>query len=161
MAQTQKHFVFTLVFFAAITFAFSQAPWATLKEPPTALVPAGDVLSCGHLGRQVGNVELILHFYHDLLGLKLLGPREQPRPFGSKDTNPALLEFAQLGQGVPNPMDARNRAVLLPIPGTASKGANEMTVEAIESGPALGDNYDGRQRGRCTSAGHASSPSVL
>ncbi len=117
---------------ANIPFGFSQAPWATLKEPPTGPVPAGDVLSCGHLGRQVGNVELILHFYHDLLGLKLLGPREQPRPFGSKDTNPALLEFAQLGQGVPNPMDARNRAVLLPIPGTAAKGGNEMTVEAIE-----------------------------
>jgi len=132
MARSHKILAIALTFFAAIPFGTAQTPWATLKEPPTGLVPAGDVLSCGHLGRQVGNDELILHFYHDLLGLKLLGQREQPRPFGSKETNPALLEFAQLGQGVPNPMDARNRAVLLPIPGTAAKGGNEMTVEAIE-----------------------------
>jgi catechol 2,3-dioxygenase-like lactoylglutathione lyase family enzyme len=110
----------------------AQTPWATLKEPPTGLAPAGDVLSAGHLGREIGNVELIIHFYHDLLGLRLMGARSQPRPFGSKYTNPALLEFVQLGQGVPNPMDARNRAVILPIPGTAPKGGNDMTVEAIE-----------------------------
>jgi catechol 2,3-dioxygenase-like lactoylglutathione lyase family enzyme len=110
----------------------AQAPWATLKEPPTGFAPAGDVLSAGHLGREIGNVELIIHFYHDLLGLGLMGARSQPRPFGSKYTNPALLEFVQLGQGVPNPMDARNRAVIMPIPGTAPKGGNDMTVEAIE-----------------------------
>ncbi len=110
----------------------AQAPWATLKEPPTGLAPAGDVLSCGHLGREIGNVELMLHFYHDLLGLGLMGARSQPRPFGSKNTNPALLEFVQLGQGVPNPMEARNRAVIMPIPGTAPKGGNNMTIEAIE-----------------------------
>jgi catechol 2,3-dioxygenase-like lactoylglutathione lyase family enzyme len=110
----------------------AQSPWATLKEPPTGVAPAGDVLSAGHLGREIGNVELMIHFYHDLLGLRLLGARSQPRPFGSKDTNPALLEFVQLGQGVPNPMDARNRAVILSIPGTAPKGGNDMAVEAIE-----------------------------
>ena len=110
----------------------AQTPWATLTGPPTGSSPSGDVLSAGHLGRQIGNVELMIHFYHDLLGLKLLGPRAQPRPFGSERTNPALLEFAQLGQGVPNPMDARNRAVIMPIPGTAGQGKNEMTVEAIE-----------------------------
>jgi catechol 2,3-dioxygenase-like lactoylglutathione lyase family enzyme len=110
----------------------AQSPWATLKEPPTGPAPAGDVISAGHLGREIGNVELMIHFYHDLLGLRLLGARNQPRPFGSKLTNPALLEFVQLGQGVPNPMDARNRAVILPIPGTAPKGGNDMTVEAIE-----------------------------
>jgi catechol 2,3-dioxygenase-like lactoylglutathione lyase family enzyme len=110
----------------------AQAPWATLKEPPKGFVPAGDVLSAGHLGREIGNVELMIHFYHDLLGFRLMGARSQPRPFGSKNTNPALLEFVQLGQGVPNPMDARNRAVIMPIPGTAPKGGNDMTVEAIE-----------------------------
>ena len=116
-----------------ISFLPAQEPWATLKEPPTGLVPSGDVLSAGHLGREIGNVELMIHFYHDLLGLKLLGPREQARPFGSRHTNAALLEFVQLGQGVPNPMEARNRAVILPIPGTAAaQGGNEMAVEAIE-----------------------------
>jgi catechol 2,3-dioxygenase-like lactoylglutathione lyase family enzyme len=121
-----------LIIFTSIPFGFSQTPWATLSEPPTGIMPAGDVLSAGHLGREIGNVELMIHFYHDLLGLKLLGARSQPRPFGSKETGPALLEFAQLGQGVPNPMDARNRAVIMPIQGTAGQGGNDMTVEAIE-----------------------------
>jgi catechol 2,3-dioxygenase-like lactoylglutathione lyase family enzyme len=38
----------------------------------------------------------------------------------------------ELGQGVSNPMDARNRAVILPIPGTASAGSSQMAIEAIE-----------------------------
>jgi catechol 2,3-dioxygenase-like lactoylglutathione lyase family enzyme len=110
----------------------AQEPWATLNKPPSGTAPSGNVLYPGHLGREIGNVELIIHFYHDLLGLKLLGARGQPRPFGSSRTNPALLEFVELGQGVPNPMDARNRAVILPIPGTAAPNGNEMTIEAIE-----------------------------
>ncbi len=110
----------------------SQTPWADLSAPPTGTAAPGDVLSAGHLGREIGNVELMIHFYHDLLGLKLMGARSQPRPFGSKETGPALLEFVQLGEGVPNPMEARNRAVILPIPGTAPQGGNDMTVEAIE-----------------------------
>jgi catechol 2,3-dioxygenase-like lactoylglutathione lyase family enzyme len=80
----------------------------------------------------IGNVELMIHFYHDLLGLGLLGPRGGPRPFGSKETGPALLEFVQRGQGVPNPMDARNRAVIMPIPGTSASKGSEMSIEAIE-----------------------------
>lgn len=123
---------FILVLLFGISIASAQTPWATLDAPPTGVAPPGDVLRPGHLGREIGNVELILHFYHDLLGLGLLGPREQPRPFGSKDTNPALLEFVQLGQGVPNPMDARNRAVILPIPGTSATKGMEMAIEAIE-----------------------------
>jgi catechol 2,3-dioxygenase-like lactoylglutathione lyase family enzyme len=125
-------FVMALVIFVSSFSTSAQAPWATLKEPPTGLAAAGDVLSAGHLGREIGNVEVMIHFYHDLLGFRLMGARSQPRPFGSKYTNPALLEFVQLGQGVPNPMDARNRAVIMPIPGTAPKGGNDMAVEAIE-----------------------------
>ena len=128
----RKTLVIILAILPWVWFVPAQTPWATLTEPPTGSSPSSDVLSAGHLGRQIGNVELMIHFYHDLLGLKLLGPRAQPRPFGSERTNPALLEFAQLGQGVPNPMDARNRAVIMPIPGTAGQGKNEMTVEAIE-----------------------------
>jgi len=116
----------------SISSVFPQTPWATLEAPPSGTAPPADVLNPGHLGRQIGNVELIIHFYHDLLETGLLGPRGQPRPFGSKYTNPALLEFAQLGQGVSNPMDARNRAVILSIPGTAGAGGREMAVEAIE-----------------------------
>lgn len=125
-------FLITLVILAFSFSTSAQAPWAILSVPPTGAAPSGDVLSAGHLGREIGNVELMIHFYHDLLGLRLMGARSQPRPFGSKYTNPALLEFVQLGQGVPNPMDARNRAVILPIPGTAPKSGNDMTVEAIE-----------------------------
>jgi catechol 2,3-dioxygenase-like lactoylglutathione lyase family enzyme len=116
----------------SISSVFPQTSWATLAEPPSGTAPQADVLNPGHLGRQIGNVELIIHFYHDLLEMGLLGPRGQPRPFGSRYTNPALLEFAQLGQGVSNPMDARNRAVILPIPGTAGANGREMAVEAIE-----------------------------
>ena len=109
-----------------------QTPWATLDSPPSGVAPAGDVLRPGHLGREIGNVELMIHFYHDLLGLGLYGPRAAHRPFGSKETGPALLEFVQLGQGVPNPMEARNRAVILPIPGTSSGKGMDMAIEAIE-----------------------------
>jgi len=116
----------------SLSTAPAQEPWATLAAPPSGVAPGGDVVRPGHLGRQIGNVELIIHFYHDLVGLNLMGPRGRPRPFGSKDTNPALLEFAQLGQGAENPMDARNRAVILPIPGTSASKGSEMAIEAIE-----------------------------
>jgi catechol 2,3-dioxygenase-like lactoylglutathione lyase family enzyme len=112
--------------------AAAQTPWATLDAPPAGVAPAGEVLRPGHLGRQIGNTELMIHFYHDLIGLGLLGPRERVRPFGSKETGPALLEFVQLATGVPNPMDARNRAVILPIPGTSTGQGTEMAIEAIE-----------------------------
>ncbi len=128
----QKFIAISLVLLFGLLIASAQAPWATLDAPPTGVAPPGDVLRPGHLGRQIGNVELMIHFYHDLIGLNLRGPRGQPRPFGSKETGPALLEFVQLGQGVPNPMDARNRAVILPIPGTSASQGSEMTIEAIE-----------------------------
>jgi len=122
----------SLIMGTIVSTALAQEPWATLDEPPSGVAPAGDVVRPGHLGRQIGNVELMIHFYHDLIGLDLMGPRGRPRPFGSKDTNPALLEFAQLGQGASNPMDARNRAVILPIPGTSATKGSEMAIEAIE-----------------------------
>ncbi len=127
-----KFSVIILALLISLLSGFAQTPWATLDAPPTGAAPSGEVLRPGHLGREVGNVELIIHFYHDLLGLNLLGPRARPRPFGSKETGPALLEFVQLGQGVPNPMDARNRAVILPIPGTSATIGREMAIEAIE-----------------------------
>lgn len=121
-----------LMFLVSMNVAPAQAPWAALDAPPTGVAPAGEVLRPGHLGREIGNVELIIHFYHDLIGLDLRGPRGGPRPFGSKYTNPALLEFVDVGVGVPNPMDARNRAVILPIPGTAAPDGPAMAIEAIE-----------------------------
>jgi catechol 2,3-dioxygenase-like lactoylglutathione lyase family enzyme len=128
----QRFVIIGLVLLFGTSIAPAQTPWATLEGPPTGTASAGEVLRPGHLGRQIGNVELMIHFYHDLIGLDLLGPRGRPRPFGSKETGPALLEFVQRGQGVPNPMDARNRAVILPIPGTSASKGGEMTIEAIE-----------------------------
>jgi catechol 2,3-dioxygenase-like lactoylglutathione lyase family enzyme len=126
-------FVFIiLILLLSCAIVPAQTHWAVLDAPPTGVAPAGEVLRPGHLGREVGNVELMVHFYHDLIGLGLLGPRSTPRPFGSKETNPALLEFVELGQGVSNPMDARNRAVILPIPGTSIFEGPEMAIEAIE-----------------------------
>jgi catechol 2,3-dioxygenase-like lactoylglutathione lyase family enzyme len=128
----QKLVACCLGLFFSFSIASAQTPWASLDAPPSGVAPPGDVLRPGHLGREVGNVELIIHFYNDLIGLNLLGPRGRPRPFGSKETGPALLEFVQLGQGVPNPMDARNRAVILQIPGTSTAKGMEMAIEAIE-----------------------------
>jgi catechol 2,3-dioxygenase-like lactoylglutathione lyase family enzyme len=128
----EKLIALSLVLLISGSIALAQTQWATLDVPPTGVAPAADVLRPGHIGREIGNVELIIHFYHDLLGLGLYGPRATHRPFGSKETGPALLEFVQLGQGVPNPMDARNRAVILPIPGTSTAKGMEMAIEAIE-----------------------------
>ena len=86
--------------------------------------PPGDVLHPGHLGRTTGDLERIIHFYHDLLGLGLRGKRDEPRPFW---TSPGLIAFAA------SPKNAEFRAVIMPIPGTAAPGADtEMAIEAIE-----------------------------
>ncbi|MGB6452073.1 MAG: hypothetical protein WBE92_15085 [Steroidobacteraceae bacterium] len=109
--------------------AFAQTSCGTLAEPPTALVPAGDVLRVGHLGREIGDTPDIVHFYVDLIGLGLVGPREAPRRFM---VSHPLAEFAELGEDA-NAYDSVSRVVLLPIPGTAAApGGPQMTIEAIE-----------------------------
>ncbi len=124
---------FAVISFAlmmAVPIASAQTSWATLTAPPTGIAPPGAVLRPGHLGRQISNVELDTHFYHDLIGLELIGKREQPRPFF---VNKGLQEVAALAQGVSDPYLQTSRVVLLPIPGTAAApGGPEMTIEAIE-----------------------------
>jgi len=116
--------------FAVVSTASAQTPWATLDAPPTGIAPPGDALRPGHLGRQIAEVEPIIHFYHDLIGLELRGTRDQPRPFGK---NRGLQEVASLVQGAPDPYQQVSRVALLPIPGTAAApGGPEMTIEAIE-----------------------------
>ena len=118
----------TLLIFTPI--ASAQTRWATLDAPPTGIAPPGDALRPGHLGRQIEDVERIMHFYHDLIGLELRGTRDQPRPFFM---NRGLQEVAELVQGVPDPHVQASRVALLPIPGTAAApGGPEMTIEAIE-----------------------------
>src|ERR1700709_1876999 len=54
----------------------------SLDAPPTAMVPStAEVLRAGHLGREIGDTEPLIHFYSDLIGLELVGPRTAPRPF--------------------------------------------------------------------------------
>jgi len=90
------------------------------------MVPTtGNVLKLGHLGRHIGDIERIIHFYHDVLETDLQGGRNDPRPFF---TTPGLRDFAN------TPDYAQFRAVILPIPGTAAEAGKgqEATVEAIE-----------------------------
>ena len=130
MSRVLKTTACGIILLTVIPIAQAQTPWATLDAPPSGIAPPGDVLRPGHLGRQIAEVELIMHFYHDLIGLELRGTRDQPRPFGR---NRGLQEVAELAQGVPNPYDQVSRVALLPIPGTAAApGGPEMTIEAIE-----------------------------
>src|SRR6478672_2913638 len=51
---------------ASPAFAASAQTWATLDAPPSGIVPPGDVLRAGHLGREIGDTQNIIHFYADL-----------------------------------------------------------------------------------------------
>jgi catechol 2,3-dioxygenase-like lactoylglutathione lyase family enzyme len=120
----------SLMLLIVIPIASAQTSCATLDAPPTGIAPPGDALRPGHLGRQVGDVEDIMHFYHDLIGFELRGTRDQPRPFFG---NRGLQEVASLVEGAPDPYVQVSRVALLPIPGTAAApGGPEMTIEAIE-----------------------------
>src|SRR5690242_5756943 len=116
---------------AAPPFATAQsASWATLAAPPTGTAPPGDVLRAGHLGREIEDTQNIIHFYSDLIGLGLAGPRDAPRKFMKSQP---LAEFAELGEGDQNAYDSVSRVALLPIPGTsATPDGPQMTIEAIE-----------------------------
>src|ERR1700743_1037829 len=85
---------------AAVMFGLgvtrAQAQCGTLDAPPTALVPStGEVLRAGHLGREIGDTEPLIHFYSDLIGLELVGARTAPRPFLLRR---GLQVFAELGE---------------------------------------------------------------
>jgi len=113
-----------------LTGTRAQAACGTLDAPPTAMVPStGQVVRAGHLGREIGETEPLIHFYSDLIGLKLIGPRTAPRPFFVRH---GLQEFAELGED-DDVYKSTSRVALLPIPGTAAAaGGPEMTIEAIE-----------------------------
>jgi catechol 2,3-dioxygenase-like lactoylglutathione lyase family enzyme len=107
-----------------------QSSCGTLASPPSAAAPPGDVLRAGHLGREIGDTPDIIHFYHDLIGLGIVGAREAPHPFM---VSHPLAEFAELGEGKANAYESVSSVVLLPIPGTSTKpGGPLMTIEAIE-----------------------------
>src|SRR5580698_2335779 len=93
------------------------ASCGSLDAPPTAMVPStAEVLSAGHLGREIGDTEPLIHFYSDLIGLELRGPRTAPRPFFVAR---GLQVFAELGED-DDVYKSSSRVALLPIPGTAA-----------------------------------------
>jgi catechol 2,3-dioxygenase-like lactoylglutathione lyase family enzyme len=133
MSRTTKSAVTGIVAMSlalGLSATCAQAACGTLDAPPTALVPAtGQVLSAGHLGREIGDTQPLIHFYSDLIGLELRGARTAPRPFFVAR---GLQEFAELGED-DDVYKSDSRVALLPIPGTAATaGATEMTIEAIE-----------------------------
>lgn len=98
----------------------------TAQAPAAALAPAGaGVHEVWHLGRVTGDLERIIAFYHDLVGLDLRGARDQPRLFA---VNPTINEF------VGAPASAEFRATFLPIPGASAETnpQNQIYLEAFE-----------------------------
>lgn len=88
--------------------------------------PAGSVMErVWHLGRVTGDLERIMQFYVDMLGLNLRGERNAPIPFYTVD---AINEF------VDGPIGAEFRAAFMPIPGTSSaaEAAAQVYLEAFE-----------------------------
>jgi catechol 2,3-dioxygenase-like lactoylglutathione lyase family enzyme len=96
------------------------------QTSPGGIAPAGaDVPAVWHLGRVTGDLERIIAFYHDLLGLGLRGARNQPRVFTSNTMN---NEFVNA------PAHAEYRAAFMPIPGAsaATEPQNQIYLEAFE-----------------------------
>jgi len=92
---------------------------------PQVAPPGVDLDRVWHLGRVTGDLERIIAFYHDLLGLDLRGARNQARTFAS---NATLNEFVNA------PAGAEYRAAFLPIPGAsaATEPQNQIYLEAFE-----------------------------
>ena len=96
-----------------------------VSTPPSGMAPAGVVLRPGHFGREIGDIERMIHFYHDLLGNGLLAERNQSFNFFASQP---LTDF------VSTPKQAEYRAVNMPIPGTSPDPGkvDNMTIEVIE-----------------------------
>ena len=121
--------VISLIMLSAVSTASAQSSWATLDAPPSGIAPPGDIIRAGHLGREIGETQNIIHFYTDIIGLGLIGPRDAARPFM---VSHPLAEFAELGED-DNAYNSVSRVALLPIPGTAATPTGTaMTIEAIE-----------------------------
>jgi catechol 2,3-dioxygenase-like lactoylglutathione lyase family enzyme len=91
-----------------------------------SVAPLGtDLRSVWHLGRVTGDLERIVQFYHELLGLGLRGERNPNVPFYS---------VAAINEFVAAPPQAEFRAAFLPIPGAsaATVPAEQVYLEAFE-----------------------------
>jgi catechol 2,3-dioxygenase-like lactoylglutathione lyase family enzyme len=114
----------------ALVCALSVCASIGLAQAPAPPAPsvgiAGTTLQAvWHLGRITGDLDRIVRFYHDLLGLDLRGAADQPRLFA---LNPTINEF------VGAPPQAEFRAAFLPIPGAspATEPQNQIYQEAFE-----------------------------
>jgi catechol 2,3-dioxygenase-like lactoylglutathione lyase family enzyme len=101
------------------SLGFAQAP------PPAVGAPGTTLQAVWHLGRITGDLDRIIRFYHDLLGLDLRGARDQARPF---TVNATINEFVNA------PPQAEFRAAFLPVPGAsaAAEPQNQIYLEAFE-----------------------------
>lgn len=96
-----------------------------LAQPYVAAPAAEDLQRVWHLGRVTGDLERIIHFYHDVLGLNLRGEREAAIPFYS---------VAAINEFVDAPANAEFRAAFMPIPYASDERnpQNQIYLEAFE-----------------------------
>jgi hypothetical protein len=92
---------------ACASIGLAQAP----ALPPTVGTAGTNLQAVWHLGRITGDLDRIVRFYHDLLGLDLRGPAAQPRLFA---VNKTINEF------VGAQAQAEYRDAFLPIQGTSA-----------------------------------------
>ena len=102
-------------------------PFQSLAQStPIESAAPGEIMErVWHLGRVTGDLERIIHFYHDLLGLGFRGERQAIIPFYSVD---AINEFVNA------PVNAEFRAAFMPIPGASNETdpMQQIYLEAFE-----------------------------
>jgi catechol 2,3-dioxygenase-like lactoylglutathione lyase family enzyme len=99
---------------------------ALAQDTAVTVAPAGaEVDRVWHLGRVTGDLDRVIRFYHELLGLGLRGARDQTFAFSGGAT---INEFVNA------PPHAEFRAAFLPIPGAsaATDPQNQIYLEAFE-----------------------------
>jgi catechol 2,3-dioxygenase-like lactoylglutathione lyase family enzyme len=113
-----------------ICLASAAAGYATARalaqDAAVTVAPAGTQIDrVWHLGRVTGDLDRVVRFYHDHLGLGLRGARDQTIAFSSGAT---INEFVNA------PPHAEFRAAFLPIPGSsaATDSQNQIYLEAFE-----------------------------
>ena len=113
-------------FVSAMCLAGLCAASGLAQSPVSGIAPAGvDVTGVWHLGRVTGDLERIIAFYHDLLGLGLRGARDQARRFAANKVNNDFVNA---------PPNAEFRAAFMPIQGTsaATDPQSQIYLEAFE-----------------------------
>ncbi len=111
---------------AVLIAALIVAAGAGLSATAQSLAPATEHFErVWHFGRVTGDLEAIIAFYQDFLGLALRGSREAQLQF---------LKNASLDEFVDGPPGAEFRAVHFLIPGAsaATDPAESMSIEAFE-----------------------------